>query len=194
VWFTDPTYGITVPGEGHLGKPEYADTHVFRFDPADASVSVVVSDVEQPNGLAFSPDELLLYVSDSSAARRDDGGGNHHIRVYDVRDGRTAKNGRTFAVVDPGVPDGFRVDVGGRVWTSSGDAVVVFAPDARELARIPVPEVVSNVCFGGPGGSDLYVTATTSLYRIATRTTGAERPPAAAGEDGRARSGGHLLS
>ena len=174
IWFTDPAYGIVHPEEGHPGEREYGDHHVFRYDPATAEVSAVVLDVEEPNGLAFSPDERLLYVSDTAAAA---GLGhflavNHHIRVYDVVHGRFVKNGRVFAEVSPGFPDGFRVDVHGNVWTSSADSVQVFAPDGVRLGAVPVPQVVGNLCFGGPDRSTVFVAATSSLYRITPRTRG----------------------
>lgn len=180
IWFSDPPYGITLDAEGHPGDREYQDNFVFRLDPVSGELSVVVADVEEPNGLAFNPDESVLYVSDTSAAWSGDGTGNHHIRAYDVRDGRTCKNGRTIAVVDNGLPDGFAVDVGGNIWTSSRDAVIVLWPDGTTRGRIPVPEVVGNLCFGGPEGSDLFVAATTSLYRIATTTSCATGAAAAA--------------
>lgn len=173
IWFTDPPYGIVQPAEGHPGEREYGDCYVFRFDPATGELTPVVTDVEEPNGLAFSPDESLLYVADTSAALRTDGGGNHWIRVYDVQDGRRCKNGRLFAEVGPGVADGFRVDVHGNVWTSSADSVQIFAPDGRQLGKIAVPEVVANLCFGGPDRDTLFIAATTSLYRLRTRTRGA---------------------
>ncbi|PPK94609.1 gluconolactonase [Kineococcus xinjiangensis] len=178
IWFTDPSYGIKKAHEGHPGECEYGDHYVFRLDPATGHVDPVVIDVEMPNGLAFSPDESLLYVADSSVepptgvvdpARP----GGHALHVYDVYAGRHCKNGRTFAEVSPGLPDGFRVDVDGNVWTSSADSVQVFSPAGERIGRIPVPEVVSNVCFGGDDGRTLYVTATTSLYRIRTTTTDA---------------------
>ncbi len=172
IWFTDPPYGIIQPDEGHPGEREYGDHYVFRFDPATDVLTPVVIDVEEPNGLAFSPDERMLYVSDTSAALRTDGGGNHHIRVYDVTGGH-CKNGRIFAEVSPGLADGFRVDVEGNVWTSSADSVQVFAPDSTLLGKIPVPEKVGNVCFGGPDGGDLFIAASSSLYRIRTLTRGA---------------------
>lgn len=165
IWFSDPPYGIIVPIEGHPGEREYGDHWVFRHDPATGETRPVVTDVEEPNGLAFSPDGSLLYVSDTSAATEKNG--NHHIRVYDVAGGR-CKNGRTFAVIDSGLSDGFRVDTDGNVWTSSGTGIIVFSPAGVELGRIPVPETVSNLCFGGPDGTDLYITASTSLYRIST--------------------------
>ncbi|GAB7189482.1 SMP-30/gluconolactonase/LRE family protein [Kineococcus sp. NUM-3379] len=178
LWFTDPSYGIFKPAEGHPGELEYGDHHVFRLDPATGAVEPVVIDVEMPNGLAFSPDESLLYVADSSLSSpwpepRPGRPRGHAIHVYDVVEGRRCKNGRTFAEVDPGVPDGFRVDVDGNVWTSSADSVQVFSPAGERLLVVPVPEVVANLCFGGDDGRTLYVTATTSLYRIRTTTTDA---------------------
>lgn len=175
IWFTDPAYGIVQDHEGHPGEREYRDHHVFRFDPATGDVRPVVVDVEEPNGLAFSPDESLLYVSDTAGAA---GLGhflarNHHLRVYDVVHGRYAKNGRLFAEITPGVPDGFRVDVRGNVWTSSADSVQVFAPDGTRLGAVPVPETVANLCFGGRDGTTLFVTATTGLYEVPTKVRGA---------------------
>jgi gluconolactonase len=173
IWFTDPSYGIRKPDEGHPGDLEYGDHYVFRFDPRDGSVRPVVIDVEMPNGLAFSPDESLLYVADSgmsppTGTRDPQRPGGHSIHVYDVFDGRLCKNGREFVEVDPGLPDGFRVDEHGNVWTSSFDSVQVFAPSGELVERVRVPEKIANVCFGGDDGSTLYVTASTSLYRIRT--------------------------
>ena len=173
IWFTDPAYGIKKPEEGHPGEVEYGDYYVFRFDPRDGSVTPVVMDVEMPNGLAFSPDESLLYVADSGIAppageRPADRPGGHSIHCYDVFDGRYCKNGREYVEINPGLPDGFRVDEHGNVWTSSADSVQVFAPEGAPLERIPVPETIANLCFGGDDGRTLYVTATTSLYRIRT--------------------------
>lgn len=173
IWFTDPPYGIVQPHEGHPGEREYGDCYVFRFDPATGELTPVVTDMEEPNGLAFSPDESLLYVADTSAALRTDGSGNHWIRVYDVQDGRRCKNGRLFAEVSPGLADGFRVDMHGNIWTSSADSVQVYTPDGDHLGRIPVPEVVGNLCFGGAAHDTLFIAATTSLYRLPTRTRGA---------------------
>lgn len=167
IWFTDPPYGIIQPHEGHPGVPEYGGNFVFRFDPASGSVDAVVTDIEEPNGLAFSPDESILYVSDTSAALRADGTGNHHIRSYRVEDERCV-DGRVFAVIEPGVSDGFRVDERGNIWTSSADAVQVYAPDGSLLGRIPVPECVGNLCFGGEDGRTLFIAATTSIYTIET--------------------------
>lgn len=176
IWFTDPSYGIKRPEEGHAGEEEYGDRWVFRFDERDGSLTPVVIDVEAPNGLAFSPDESLLYVADSSLspAEREAASSarprGRAIRVYDVVEGRHAKNGRVLTEVSPGLPDGIRVDVEGRAWSSSLSGVQVFAPSGERLLDLPVPEKVGNLCFGGEDGSTLYIVATTSLYRIRTTT------------------------
>ncbi|WP_433278113.1 SMP-30/gluconolactonase/LRE family protein [Pseudonocardia xinjiangensis] len=188
IWFTDPSYGIRKPDEGHPGELEYGDHFVFRFDPRDGSVTPVVIDVEMPNGLAFSPDESLLYVADSGVAppngvRDPNRPGGHSIHCYDVFDGRLCKNGREFVEVNPGLPDGIRVDEIGNVWSSSGDSVQVFAPSGERVEQVRVPETVANLCFGGADGRTLYITATTSLYRIRTtvRDTVAVRRSSAGG-------------
>jgi gluconolactonase len=175
IWFSDPSYGIMRPEEGHAGEEEYGDRYVFRFDPHDGSIVPVVIDVEAPNGLAFSPDEKTLYVTDSSesVASGDvnpDRPVGHAIHAYDVYGGRHAKNGRVFSEVSPGVPDGIRVDERGNVWSSSLDAVQVFGPSGEQILRIAVPEQVGNLCFGGDDGRTLYIAATSSLYRIRTAT------------------------
>jgi gluconolactonase len=172
IWFTDPPYGIEQPREGHPGVREYGGCWVFRFDEATGELTPVITEMEGPNGLAFSPDESVLYVSDTEAP--------HHILAWDISwDAGVARcaNPRVVAVVSPGAPDGFRVDVDGRIWTSSGDSVQVFAPTGERVERIPVPEVISNLCFGGDG-HDLYITGATSLYRIRTTTMQAPRPAA----------------
>jgi gluconolactonase len=154
--------------------PLFPCSTLFR---STGELTAVVVDVEEPNGLAFSPDERRLYVSDTSAALRTDGGGQHCIRVYDVSGDWECRDGRVFAEVEPGVADGFRVDEHGNVWTSSGDSVQVYAPDGTRLGKIPVSEKVGNVCFGGPGGDELFIAASTSLYRVRTRTRGASAAP-----------------
>jgi gluconolactonase len=167
IWFTDPPYGLHPSGrEGRPGPQDYDGCFVFRVSP-DGVPTVVITDMVYPNGLAFSPDESLLYVSDTGPTADDSV--LQQIRVYDVVD-RTARNGRMFVETD-GVADGFRVDVTGRVWTSSGSGIQVFAPDGEPLLDVPVPETVSNLCFGGEDGTELYLTATTSLYRLHTATT-----------------------
>lgn len=165
-WFTDPDYGIRQPQEGHPGIREYGDCRVFRWSESDGLTSVI-DDMDRPNGIAFSPDGGTVYVTDTAAALDD--GPARWIRAYDV-ECATASGGRHFATIEVGVPDGIAVDVEGRVWSSAGDGVHVFSPDGQELLFIPVPEVVANLCFGGDDGDELFIAATTSLYRIRTTT------------------------
>ncbi len=171
IWFTDPPYGILhgTP-EGHEGEQEYGGCYVFRYQPATGALTPVITDLVHPNGLAFSPDESILYVADTAGLS---GGGPLRIAAYDIREG-VATAGRTFMDFEGPYPaDGFRVDEEGRLWTSAGPSVRVYAPQAQLLATIEVPEKVANVCFGGPDGRDLYVVASTSLYRVRTRTVDA---------------------
>jgi gluconolactonase len=166
IWFTDPPYGIASDREGHAAESEIGCNYVFRLEPDTGALTAVTDTVDEPNGLAFSPDESILYVADTSAALRQDGGGNHHIMAFDVVANRALDNPRVFAVVEPGLADGFRVMADGTVLTSAGDGVHVLAPSGELLGKIRVPEVVSNCCLGGPDGHTLFITASTSLYRI----------------------------
>ena len=173
IWFTDPPYGIISNREGRIADPEYGGCYVFRLDERTGELTAMITDMVEPNGLAFSPDERILYVSDTGVLR--DSAAPRHIRAYDVIDGRCV-NGRIFAEISVGVSDGFRVDDEARVWTSSGDGVRVFTPEGEQILHVPVPEKAANVCFGGPDGHDLYIAASTSLYRIKTTTSNAPRP------------------
>ncbi|MGN8199985.1 SMP-30/gluconolactonase/LRE family protein [Salinisphaera sp. RV14] len=174
IWFTDPPYGILSDYEGHKAESEQAGCFVFRLDTESGELTVVADDFVRPNGLAFSPDEGTLYISDTS--RSHDPNGYHHIRAFDVIAGRRLENSRVFAVVEPGVSDGFRVDTDGNIWTSAGDGVQCFAPDGRLLGKIHVPETVSNLTFGGPRRNRLFITASRSLYAIYVAQNGAQWP------------------
>ncbi len=159
IWFTDPDYGLG-------GKPrEYEGCFVFRFDPKTKVLSVVARDFDKPNGIAFSPDEKKLYVADS--------GKPHHIRVFEVQSDGFVKGGTVFCTIDKGGPDGIRCDAEGRVWSSAGDGVQVFAPDGKLLGKILVPETPANLCFGGADGKTLFITARKSFYSIPVRVKGA---------------------
>jgi len=166
IWFSDPPYGILSDREGHKADIEQNANHVFCYDPASQQLSAASDWVQEPNGLAFSPDETLLYVSDTSAALRSDG--NHHIVVFDVQ-GMVLENPRIFAEISPGLPDGFRIDGQGWIYTSSEDSVQILHPDGTLLAKIPVPEKVGNLCFGGADNKTLFIAASSSLYRIILR-------------------------
>ncbi len=170
IWFTDPPYGITEPNQGYGGEQEQPGSYVYRFDPVTGEMDAVITDMLRPNGLAFSPDESRLYVSDSSAFNISDG--YHHIRVYDVVENCSTSNGRVFAVINPGQPDGLRVDHRGNVFTSSQDSVQVYAPDGIRLGKILVPETVANLAFGGHRRDRLMIAAGHSLYAIDLDTHG----------------------
>jgi len=167
IWFTDPAYGLQSPGEGHGGEMEYGGCHVFRLDPATGAISTVVTDMTRPNGLAFSNDESILYIADS--ARAQGHGESHGIRAYDTTADGRCENGRSFAQIDQGVPDGFRVDHDGNIWTSRAFGISVYAPSGELLGGVDLPETVANLCPGGPDRRSLYITATTSLYRLRLR-------------------------
>ncbi|NSY16071.1 SMP-30/gluconolactonase/LRE family protein [Neorhizobium sp. AL 9.2.2] len=171
VWFTDPTYGIKSDYEGFRAEPEQATRNVYRLDPQTGEIDAVVTDFGQPNGLAFSPDEKILYVADSSSSH--DPSAPRHIRAFDVVDGRQLKNSRVFCDIDNGLADGFRVDVDGNVWTSAGDGVHCFGSDGKLLGKILLPQTAANLTFGGPRRNQLFITATKSLYAIFLATTGA---------------------
>ena len=170
IWFTDPPYGIVLPDEGTPAPQEQPGCFVFRFDPDSGELSVATDAIVHPNGLAFSPDESLLYVSDTSAAL--DPEHNHHIVVLDVVSGRQLERLRVLKVMEPGLADGLRVDEHGNVWSSAGDGIHVISPEGADLAQIRVPEVTSNCVFGGTDGRRLFITASTSLYAIETKVTG----------------------
>ena len=164
IWFTDPSYGIDHDYEGLRQERELDGCHVYRIDPETLEVSRVADDFSRPNGLAFSPDESRLYITDTGATHAPDG--PRHIRGFDVIDGRTLSGGEVFATSDCGLFDGFRSDEAGRLWTSAGDGVHCFEPDGTLIGKIRVPETVSNLCFGGPNRNRLFITATSSLYSV----------------------------
>ncbi|CDZ38393.1 Gluconolactonase [Neorhizobium galegae bv. officinalis] len=170
VWFTDPTYGIKSDYEGYRAEPEQDTRNVYRLDPASGDLEAVVTDFGQPNGLAFSPDETKLYIADSASSH--DIRAPRHIRVFDVVDGKRLANDRIFCSLDNGLPDGFRVDVKGNVWTSAGDGVHCFSPGGVLLGKILVPQTVANLTFGGPRRNRLFITATKSLYCVFVATNG----------------------
>ncbi|MEM9734335.1 MAG: SMP-30/gluconolactonase/LRE family protein [Pseudomonadota bacterium] len=161
VWFSDPHYGIKTNYEGYKSEQELP-CQVYRVDP-DGSTKAMVADMVCPNGLAFSPDETLLYVADTGAMF--DANAEQHIRVYDLENG-VPVNGRHFHTVEPGCADGFRLDSDGNIWTSAGDGVHCISPTGKLLGKILVPELVSNVCWGGRSKHQLFMTATTSVYTI----------------------------
>ncbi|HET7229747.1 MAG TPA: SMP-30/gluconolactonase/LRE family protein [Longimicrobium sp.] len=158
LWFTDPTYGLTNPRQGCPAEPELDHRSVYRFHEASGTLTRMV-DLEQPNGLAFSPDGQTLYVSDTDEER-------HHIVAFTVGADGALSGRRVFRVIEPGLPDGFKVDARGWVWTSSGSGVQVFSADGDPLGLIPTPRECTNLAFGGPDGRRLFVTGGESLWAI----------------------------
>ncbi len=170
VWFTDPTYGIDSEYEGDAAPSEIGASNVYRIAP-DGTMTVVISDMVKPNGLAFSPDERLLYVADTG--RTHDPNCTPAIRAYPLAaDGVSVGKGSEFVVCDAGLFDGFRVDTDGNIWSSAGDGVHCFASDGTMIGKILVPEVVANVCFGGPKRNRLFICATTSVFSLYVNARG----------------------
>jgi gluconolactonase len=159
IYFTDPPYGITPE------QQEQPHSGVYRLRP-DGTLDLLAEDFQRPNGLAFAPDESILYIDDS--ARR-------HVRAFDVRLDGTLANGRVFADMDhpqPGSPDGMKVDVEGNLYVTGATGVWVFAPDGTHLGVIVTPERPANCAWGDADHRTLYITAQTSLYRVRVQVPG----------------------
>jgi gluconolactonase len=163
VWFTDPTFGILGWYEGAKAEPELP-MNVYRWD-SSGKVTVVAEGINQPNGLAFSPDEKLLYVADS--------GKPHHVRRFRVKADNTLEGGEVFTVITPGVPDGMRTDRDGRLWSTAGDGVHVFSPDGKLIGRIKTPKTAANCAFGGPDKKTLFITASSEVWAVKVMVAGA---------------------
>ena len=163
IWFTDPTYGILTDYEGDRAQSE-VPCQVYRID-TDGTLSVVATDFEKPNGLAFSPDESVLYVADTGATHLPDG--PRHIRALRVSpDGKSLDDSTVFATCTNGLFDGFRVDTKARLWASAADGVHCLDESGKLIGKIHIPEIVSNVTFGGAKRNRLFICGTTSLYSV----------------------------
>ena len=170
IWFTDPSYGIMMDYEGMRAESEIGACHVYRIDPQTRAVTIVADDYVKPNGLAFSPDESLLYIADTGVTHTL--GGPAHIRRHTIGADGALSGGEVLAECSEGVFDGFRVDTDGRIWTSAADGVHCLSADGTLIGKIHIPELVANVCFGGPKLNRLFICGTTSLYAVYLNVNG----------------------
>ncbi|MBM3854064.1 MAG: SMP-30/gluconolactonase/LRE family protein [Verrucomicrobia bacterium] len=187
IWFTDPGYGSMMNYEGWKRPLELKEA-VYRIDPKSGQLALVTDEIQKPNGLCFSPDYKKLYVADTGSAR--------NLKVWDVADQTTLKAGREFVkmalpkkkiqtreaeitIGGEGGSDGIRCDVDGNVWSAAGwagagfDGVHVFTPAGERIGLILLPEICSNLCFGGRKRNRLFMTGSTSLYAVYVETQGA---------------------
>ena len=169
IWFTDPSYGILMDYEGARADSEIGACHVYRVSP-DGEISIAADDYVKPNGLAFSPDESLLYIADTGATHTE--GGPKHIRRHIVAHDGTLSGGDVFADCTHGLFDGFRCDRDGRIWTSAADGVHCLDTSGKLIGKVHIPEMVANVCFGGPKLNRLFICGTTSLYSVFLNVNG----------------------
>lgn len=173
VWFTDPAYGIDTDYEGSAAPMEQDGCHLYRVDPS-GRIDRMVDDFVRPNGLAFSPDESVLYVADTGATHVEDG--PRHIRRFRVDDlGGRLSGGEVWATCTNGLFDGFRVDTAGRVWSSAADGVHCLNADGALIGKVRLPETVANLTFAGPKRNRLMICATSSLYAVHVNARGAAR-------------------
>ncbi len=186
IWFTDPGYGSLMNYEGNKGTLHLKEA-IYRVDGKTGAMSLVADDIYKPNGLCFSPDYSKLYAADTGATHYPEAPRN--IKVWDVVGNKKLANGREFASMelgsttrkgsDAGLADGIRADVDGNVWASAGwvgdgyDGVHIFAPDGVRIGQIRLPEICSNVCFGGTKRNRLFMTGSQSLYSVYVETQGA---------------------
>jgi len=189
IWFTDPGYGGLMNYEGQragTGSVQpFRKEAVYRIDGKTGKIEKVTDEIFKPNGLCFSPDYKTLYVADTGKSHYPEA--KNVIRAWDVADSKKLSNGRDFASMDlevngevvSGFADGIRADEDGNIWSSAGwvgdgyDGVHIFAPDGTRIGQILLPEICSNVCFGGTKRNRLFMTASTSLYAVYVETRGA---------------------
>src|SRR5712671_6220132 len=169
IWFSDPSAANFDPYEGRNEKPELP-TNVYRLDPKTGRVTIAVGDI-RPNGLAFSPDEKILYLADNNPMPR-------LLKAYDVVDDKLTNPRAIASAEGGGIFDGFKVDTFGNIWCGAGageehDGVAVFNPQGKKIAKILLPERCANLCFGGLHKNRLFMAASHSLYSLYVNTQGA---------------------
>ncbi|WP_298253480.1 SMP-30/gluconolactonase/LRE family protein [Bradyrhizobium sp.] len=173
IWFSDPPYGINTDYEGGKQMPELPPT-LYRLDPATGELTIAADDFEGPNGLAFSPDERILYVAETG--RQFDVEPRQYIRRFQVDEDGRLSGGTRFHKIEPGFADGIRVDEKGNIWSSAADGVHCIAPDGKLLGKILTPSVISNLAFGGRNRCRLFLCASQRLMAIFTNVRGCVRP------------------
>jgi len=171
IWFSDPSFGIDGFYEGERKNPELKPA-VYRVDGKSGEITMMTDTLIGPNGLAFSPDESVIYIVDSRASPR-------KILAFDIsRDGLKLTNQRELIDAGQGTPDGFRVDVHGNLWCGWGmgsdelDGVRIFTPQGEAIGHIALPERCANVCFGGRYRNRLFMAASHGLYSLYVNTQG----------------------
>ena len=175
IWFTDPGYGIMLNYEGHIADFELP-TAVYRLAPDTGHATIVTEELEKPNGICFSPDYKKLYVVDTGVTHKD--GTPRNIYVFDVVNGEILENKQVFCDMAPGIADGIRCDIDGNLWASAGwagegyDGVHIFAPEGTMIGKIHLPEICSNLCFGGVKRNRLFMTGSQSLYSVYVEAQG----------------------
>lgn len=176
VWFTDPTYGA-------LQHPQHGElpSRVYRFDPLTDRLDIVIEDLKMPNGIAFSPDESILYVIDSAAVQAPHTYYHHHphaVYAYEVHsNGKDLGKRKDFAVISPGFPDGMRVDRQGNIYVGASDGVQVFNPSGKMMGKIFLNKQVGNLTFGGKDNNILFICASDEVCIVKLNTKGAKDVP-----------------
>ena len=173
IWFTDPLYGIQRDYEGGIQESEQPAA-LYCFDPESGKITIAAGDFDGPNGLAFSPDESRLYVSESGDMTTENP--KQYIRAFDVDAKNKLHGGEIFHKIEPGFADGMCVDEDGNLWSSAADGVHCIDPSGRLLGKILVPYVVSNLTFGGYWKNRLFIGGSHTLYAVFLNRRGAVWP------------------
>lgn len=184
IWFTDATYGLILEHQGYRRGESEIHPNVYMIDPKTGKMTVVADDFSEPNGLCFTPDEKKLYITDTGLLGGQPQPAPSWIRVFDVTEDNKLTNGKVFHDLKdtPGaIADDIRSDTNGNIWSAGGwgprkdyDGVSIYAPDGTPIARIILPEIAANLCFGGRDHNTLYICASTSMYALNVNATGVE--------------------